>query len=240
MTKIPPYSPDQLRQMAGEPMASASTISVIEQIAWITEALAERTEDKHAPTALREQPVGAEADAAPDDFAAQFAKQRDEYERRLAEISLRAELAEKQRDNLLAQLRSAKEDRDQAAAALLAEREHSQDYERQIADVSAGAEQAQKDRDELLAKVEALAKELDEVKAALLTGEKDPETGHPVTWEEKADQWSFAFIMAKRRAERAESERDALAGRVKELESLEAEKKPVSSSVRRVWLAQAG
>jgi len=48
-----------------------------------------------------------------------------------------------------------------------------------------------------------------------MTGETDPETGLPVTWKEKADQWNFAFIMAKRRAERAEAERDGLSAQLK-------------------------
>ena len=65
------------------------------------------------------------------------------------------------------------------------------------------------------ARADALARERDEAASTLMAGETDPETGLPVTWKEKADQWNFAFIMAKRRAERAEAERDGLSAQLK-------------------------
>jgi hypothetical protein len=129
-------------------------------------------------------------------------------------------------------------------AELAYEREQSGRYQRQIIEASLRAEQAERAFDELRAKLDATAKERDEAAAALLTGETDPETGASVSWKEKADQWNFAFIMVKRRAERAETERDALAGRLKAREMPEgkdAERQTLDGSTtpRRLHLAQA-
>jgi hypothetical protein len=106
------------------------------------------------------------------------------------------------------------------------------------------AENAEKERDELRGELDATTKERDEAAAALLTGETDPETGASVSWKEKAEQWNFAFIMAKRRAERAEAERDAVAARLKatgipEGKGAEGQTLDGSTTPRRLHLAQA-
>jgi hypothetical protein len=133
----------------------------------------------------------------------------------------------------------------QACEAELAhERERSGEYQQQIGEASLRADQAEKVRDELRAELDVAVKERDKAAAALLTGETDPETGATVSWKEKADQWNFAFIMAKRRAERAEAERDALAAQLKPIEMSEgkgAEGQPPDGLIprRRLHLAQA-
>jgi hypothetical protein len=132
----------------------------------------------------------------------------------------------------------------QACEAELARaRELSGKYQQQASEASLRAENAEKERDELRAKADGIAKERDEAAAALLTGETDPETGAAVSWKEKADQWNFAFIMAKRRAERAEAERDAVAERLKTTkvsEGTDAEGRTSDGSTRprRLGLAQ--
>jgi len=66
----------------------------------------------------------------------------------------------------------------------------------------------------LTARLSQAERERDEAKAAPLTGTTagiDDDVTHPETWQERAENTRRVLIMAKRRAERAESSRDALA-----------------------------
>jgi hypothetical protein len=201
MTDTPPYSADQLRQMAGETLLAPLGKSVFDQLAWITGALVE-------------------SERKAEDSTVQAAQQmaRDAESHAAALEACEAELA--------------------------CGRELSGKYQQQAREASLRAENAEKERDELRAELDATAKERDEAAAALLTGETDPETGASVSWKEKADQWNFAFIMAKRRAERAEAERDAAASRLNATgipEGTDAEGRIISDGStrpRRLGLAQ--
>jgi chromosome segregation ATPase len=237
MTKVPPYEAEQLRRMSGE--LAILHQSVLEQIAWITEALKDRSDTpEHAiPDASR----SGKADAPIETSDATFVQERSRYEQQLSEMTHRSELAEKKHDELLMQLNDAVAERDKAKMALADERRRVAEQERQFADLNARSERAERERDGLAAKIGALEKERDEIAVTLLTGERDPETGHPVTWKEKADQWNFAFIATRRRAERAESERDALVCRIKEFEDADAKTAGAQTpeQQRRQWLPQA-